>query len=168
MESCEVTSLKPKSRPKSPTAKLTRKNLPKRAQNYSKEQLLQALKKKKDCTAKAQSIVERCLEKEVEENTFLASLQDINQCHYQDIVEERAIISLCGYPLCSQELKDVPKQQFHISMHSNKVYDITERKNFCSNQCFRASNYLKLQLLTSPLWLRDVEDIPEFKLLKIE
>lgn len=126
------------------------------------------MKKKNLCTAKAQKIVELCLERNVEEESFLPSLQDINQCHYDDITEERAIQNLCGYPLCQEELRDVPKKQFHISTHSNKVYDITERKNFCSNQCFKASNYIKVQLLTSPLWLRDVEDIPEFKLLKIE
>ncbi|XP_059617732.1 putative RNA polymerase II subunit B1 CTD phosphatase RPAP2 homolog [Phlebotomus argentipes] len=168
MEGCEVKSVKTQTRSKSPTGKLTRKNLPKRAQNYSKEQLLQAMKKKKECTAKAQSVVERCLEKEVEETVFLSSLQDINQCHYDDIVEERVILHLCGYPRCPKELMDVPKKQFHISTHTNKVYDITERKNFCSNQCFRASNYIKAQLLTSPLWLRDVEDIPVFKVLEID
>ncbi|GAB0099355.1 Putative RNA polymerase II subunit B1 CTD phosphatase RPAP2 homolog [Sergentomyia squamirostris] len=168
MENCAVKNAKLRQHPKSPSPKLTRKNLPKRAQNYSKEQLLHALKKKKECTAKAQIVVEKCIEKEVEESQFLSSLENINQCHYQDIVEERAIIKLCGYPLCPEELKQIPKKQFHISLQTNKVYDITERKNFCSNNCFKASNYLKVQLLTSPLWLRDVEDIPEFKLLKIE
>lgn len=62
----------------------------------------------------------------------------------------------------------VPKKQYHISTATNKVYDITERKNFCSSSCFKSSNYLKIQLLTSPLWLRDVEDIPEFKMLSLE
>lgn len=45
------------------------------------------------------------------------------------------------------------------------MYDITERKKFCSNSCFKSSNYLKEQLLTSPLWLRDQELLPEIKLL---
>lgn len=68
----------------------------------------------------------------------------------------------------SHLIYSIPKKQFHISTVSNKVYDITERKNFCSSDCFKASNYLKVQLLTSPLWLRDVEDIPEFKLLSLD
>lgn len=34
--------------------------------------------------------------------------------------------------------------------------------------CYKSSKYLQNQLLTSPLWLRDVEIIPEFKLLKTE
>lgn len=29
-------------------------------------------------------------------------LKGLNQCHYQDIVEERAITNLCGYPLCKE------------------------------------------------------------------
>lgn len=45
------------------------------------------------------------------------------------------------------------------------MYDITERKKFCSNLCFKSSNYLKEQLLTSPLWLRDQEILPKIKLL---
>lgn len=45
------------------------------------------------------------------------------------------------------------------------MYDITERKKFCSNSCFKSSNYLKEQLLTSPLWLRDQEIVPNIKLL---
>jgi RNA polymerase II-associated protein 2 len=57
-------------------------------------------------------------------------------------------------------------QQYHISTNSNKVYDLSERKNFCSGNCLRYSDYLKSQLLTSPLWLRDTVIIPEFKLMK--
>lgn len=59
----------------------------------------------------------------------------------------------------------IPAKQYHISRATNKVYDITERKKFCSNSCFKSSNYLKEQLLTSPLWLRDQEALPEIRLL---
>lgn len=60
----------------------------------------------------------------------------------------------------------VPAKQYHISKVSNKIYDITERKKFCSTDCFRGSNYIKEQLFTSPLWLRDHEEIPDFQLLR--
>lgn len=59
----------------------------------------------------------------------------------------------------------MPKKQYHISLITNKVYDITERKNFCSNGCFKESNFIKEQMLTSPLWMRNQETIPEFKLM---
>lgn len=134
---------------------------------HSKKQLLEALKKKKECNAKALNIVVKLIEPVDEETDFITQLKDINQSHYQDIVEERAITRLCGYPLCEETIKEIPKQQYHISTATNKVYDITERKNFCSGKCYKSSNYLKEQMLTSPLWLRDQEDIPEFKLLSL-
>lgn len=93
----------------------------------------------------------------------------INQAHYDDIVEERSIVKLCGYPLCDITLTDVPKQQYVISRTKNKVYDITERKKFCSNKCYKSSVYLKEQILTTPLWVRKEDDvIPEFKLLSLD
>lgn len=111
-------------------------------------------------------------------------MRDINQCHFEDIIQERAISLNCGYPLCPKQLDKygtklsilnpnlitlilgrIPSQKYAISLASKKVFDITERKNFCSGQCYKASNYIKNQMLTSPLWLRDQEDIPEFRLL---
>ena len=74
--------------------------------------------------------------------------------HYDDIVEERSIILNCGYPLCSKILVNIPKQQFKISSRTNEVFDITERKKFCSNICFKSSTYLREQISSTPLWLR--------------
>lgn len=78
-------------------------------------------------------------------------------------------MKLCGYPMCDMNLEDVPAKQYHISTKHNKVYDITERKNFCSSQCFKCSQYLREQLLTTPLWVRkDTDKLPEFKLLTLD
>lgn len=52
----------------------------------------------------------------------------MNQCHYQDIVEERAIGKMCGYPICGNKILDMPTKKYHISTKLNKVYDITDRK----------------------------------------
>nr|CAD7267532.1 unnamed protein product [Timema shepardi] len=38
-------------------------------------------------------------------------------------------------------------------------------QNFCSNYCYAAAKFLAKQLLTSPLWIHDKEEIPTFKLL---
>jgi len=60
-------------------------------------------------------------------------IHHISQSDYQDVVEERAIIKLCGYPVCQNDLGPMPNKRFHISTATNKVYDITERKvNFCT------------------------------------
>uniref|UniRef100_A0A182MLJ1 RNA polymerase II subunit B1 CTD phosphatase RPAP2 homolog n=1 Tax=Anopheles culicifacies TaxID=139723 RepID=A0A182MLJ1_9DIPT len=151
--------------PKVPATKVNRTNLPRRARNFSKEQLQKALRKKKECNDKAQRTVETLIEPGRTEEELLTLLQDINQCHMEDIIEERAIGKICGYPLCDNALTNVPKQKYVISASKNKVYDITERKNFCSGECYKASNYIKQQMLTSPLWLRDQEDIPNFRLI---
>lgn len=105
----------------------------------------------------------------------------LNPEKYDDVTVERALTKICGYPLCRGQLGPVKKQQYHISLKDNKVYDITERKvsrenytikilgkkcvtvffvlfqNFCSNLCFKGSNYFKKQIPTSPLWLRERE-----------
>lgn len=85
----------------------------------------------------------------------------------EDVIEERAIIKLCGYVLCSNQLTVIIRQQYHISMRRNKVYDISKRKNFCSSSCYGAANYLLEQMLESPLWLRKKEDIPVFQILPL-
>lgn len=93
----------------------------------------------------------------------------INPAHYEDIVEERSITKICGYPLCDLPITTIPKQQYIISRAQNKVYDITERKRYCSNECYKSSLYLKEQILITPLWVRKENDIiPEFKLLSFE
>lgn len=131
----------------------------------SKEQLIQAVMKKRQCKARLKQIIEGLLQNPVEAKDFLNMVKDINRCHYEDIVEERFILKLCGYPVCQNVLENIPAKKYVISTTVNKVYDITYRKMFCSTDCFKASEYIKMQMLTSPLWLRDQEDIPEFKLL---
>uniref|UniRef100_A0A1B6DEH9 RNA polymerase II subunit B1 CTD phosphatase RPAP2 homolog n=1 Tax=Clastoptera arizonana TaxID=38151 RepID=A0A1B6DEH9_9HEMI len=124
-------------------------------------------KAKKECNKKALEIVESWIEQAVPQKELLKNLYFINQNHFQDIIEERAILKKCGYPLCGNVLKNIPLQKYHISTLYNKVFDITEKKNFCSNICYKAARYLKNQLLTSPLWLRDEKESMLFELLPI-
>lgn len=148
---------------------ISHRKKPSKIEDMTKEQIRQAILKKRECNAKAQNIVESLLEKDITENYLLRCLPDINQSHFEDVVEERSIIHLCGYPICSRTLskKDMPKQQYRISLKTNKVYDITFRKNFCSNECYKSAMYVKKQLLTSPLWFREYEEIPKFSLLPL-
>ncbi|XP_029055327.2 LOW QUALITY PROTEIN: putative RNA polymerase II subunit B1 CTD phosphatase RPAP2 [Osmia bicornis bicornis] len=131
----------------------------------SKAQMQLAIIKKKQCDAKALTIVEQLLEPKIDSDWLLDNLKHINKSHMEDVIEERGIIKLCGYVLCSNTLKTIIEQQYYISTKKNKVYDVTKRKNFCSSRCYGASNYLLQQMLTSPLWLRDKEEIPVFKVL---
>ncbi|KAJ8734347.1 hypothetical protein PYW07_014898 [Mythimna separata] len=144
------------------------KKRPTKIEEMTKEQIRQAILKKRECNAKAQQIVESLLEASITEAYLLQCLPHINQEHFDDIIEERSIIHLCGYPLCKKPLsvKDIPKQKYRISLKTNKVYDITARKNFCSNSCYNSAMFVKKQMLTSPLWFREYEKIPTFQLLK--
>ncbi|XP_029673130.1 putative RNA polymerase II subunit B1 CTD phosphatase RPAP2 isoform X1 [Formica exsecta] len=131
----------------------------------SKAQIQLAIIKKKQCDAKALAIVEQLLEPNVNSEWLLQNLRFISKSHMEDVIEERAIIKLCGYVLCSKPLTVIIRQQYHISTHRNKVYDISRRKNFCSLSCYGAANYLLEQMLESPLWLREIDEIPIFQIL---
>ncbi|XP_065217961.1 putative RNA polymerase II subunit B1 CTD phosphatase RPAP2 homolog [Planococcus citri] len=152
-----ASSISPNPSPRSPKPSA-------RSPKPDRRRALLAAKKKKECNARAQKVVEEFIDGTNDQTYFLSQLRWINQSHYQDIIEERTIMKHCGYPLCSQILGPVPKQKYHISTTENKVYDITERKSFCSNQCYKASIFLKNQLYTSPLWLREKEPVPNFTL----
>ncbi|XP_052657194.1 putative RNA polymerase II subunit B1 CTD phosphatase RPAP2 isoform X2 [Harpia harpyja] len=125
-----------------------------------------AMRKKIEFEKKALCIVEQLLEENITEEFLLNSGKFITPSHYKDIVDERSIIKLCGYPLCPNKLENVPKQKYRISTKTNRVYDITERKCFCSNFCYRASKYFEAQISKSPVWMREEEKPPDIELLK--
>nr|XP_003220143.1 PREDICTED: putative RNA polymerase II subunit B1 CTD phosphatase RPAP2 isoform X1 [Anolis carolinensis]XP_016848655.1 PREDICTED: putative RNA polymerase II subunit B1 CTD phosphatase RPAP2 isoform X2 [Anolis carolinensis] len=125
-----------------------------------------AIRKKIEHERKALKVVERLLEDDITEEFLTNCGKLITPSHYKDVVEERFIVKLCGYPTCRNRLQNVPKQKYQISTKTNKVYDITERKCFCSNFCYRASKYFEGQISQSPVWLRDEERPPDIELLK--
>ncbi|XP_071634903.1 putative RNA polymerase II subunit B1 CTD phosphatase RPAP2 homolog [Temnothorax longispinosus] len=138
-----------------------------RLKKMSKAQLQLAVIKKKQCDAKALAIVVQLLEPHVDPDWLLQNLGLVSKSHMEDVTEERAIVKLCGYVLCSNQLTVVIRQKYHISTRNNKVYDVSKRKNFCSSSCYAAANYLLEQMLESPLWMRDTEDIPVFQILPL-
>ncbi|XP_018057673.1 PREDICTED: putative RNA polymerase II subunit B1 CTD phosphatase Rpap2 [Atta colombica] len=139
----------------------------KKLKKMSKEQMQLAIIKKKQCDAKALAIVMQLLESHVDSDWLLQNLGFISKNHMEDVIEERAIVKLCGYVLCSNQLTVIIRQQYHISTRKNKVYDVSKRKNFCSSLCYGAANFLLEQMLESPLWLREKEDIPVFQILPV-
>ncbi|XP_065310499.1 putative RNA polymerase II subunit B1 CTD phosphatase rpap2 [Dermacentor albipictus] len=124
-----------------------------------KQAILKTIERRDSCKKRAAQIVEEMLESSLSEDWLLGVLHELSQQDYQDAVEERTIVRLCGYPLCNKNIAQVPKQQYHICMKTKKVYDITHRKQYCSNTCYRASTFLKGQLWDGPLWLRDEADV---------
>jgi len=137
-------------------AKTKRKS--KLTEEEKREKVREALLKKKAYESRALAIVEQLLEPDINGEWLVNVSPHLSLSHYQDAVEERSLVKVCGYPLCNKP-NDASKikQKFHISTVTNKVYDVEERKQFCSAVCFKASNFFKDQLETSPLWLREVD-----------
>ncbi|XP_040854272.1 putative RNA polymerase II subunit B1 CTD phosphatase RPAP2 [Ochotona curzoniae] len=131
-----------------------------------KAELEAAVRKKIEFERKALRIVEQLLEENITEEFLKECGKFITPAHYSDIVDERSIIKLCGYPLCQKKLGIVPKQKYKISTKTNKVYDITERKSFCSNFCYKASKFFEAQIPKTPIWVREEDRYPDFQLLK--
>ncbi|TMS09788.1 Putative RNA polymerase II subunit B1 CTD phosphatase rpap2 [Larimichthys crocea] len=134
--------------------------------SMSREVVKEKLREKLELEKRALKIVERLLEDSVAEDFLVDCAKFITPVNYKDTIEERSIAKLCGYPICPNKLGKIPTQQFKISTKTNKVYDITERKCFCSNFCYKASKEFELQISTTPLWLRQHESPPQIKLLK--
>ncbi|KAF6345538.1 RNA polymerase II associated protein 2 [Rhinolophus ferrumequinum] len=131
-----------------------------------KAELEETVRKKIEFERKALHIVEQLLEENITEEFLRECGKFITPAHYSDVVDERSIIKLCGYPLCQKKLGIVPKQKYKISTKTNKVYDITERKCFCSNFCYRASKFFGAQIPKTPVWIREEERHPNFLLLQ--
>uniref|UniRef100_M3ZPH7 RNA polymerase II subunit B1 CTD phosphatase RPAP2 homolog n=1 Tax=Xiphophorus maculatus TaxID=8083 RepID=M3ZPH7_XIPMA len=124
---------------------------------FRREEVKERLREKLELERRALKVVERLLEDRVAEDFLIDCAKLITPANYKDTVEERFIAKLCGYPVCPNKLGKIPNQRFKISTKTNRVYDITERKCFCSNFCYKASKHYELQISKTPLWLRQHE-----------
>jgi hypothetical protein len=108
--------------------------------------------------SKCLEIVESLLTEEtINEKEFIEKCEFVTKNYYNDIITERSLIDLCGYGLCPNRLSLTQSrlkssQKYRISLKCNKVFDISERKMFCSNLCFKSSNYLREQLNEEPIY----------------
>ncbi|KAL6049079.1 RNA polymerase II associated protein 2 [Balamuthia mandrillaris] len=81
--------------------------------------------------------------------------------HYGDVVVERAIADRCGFPLCFKPLphnvrKTPTKVKYRVSLAQKKVYDVSERLNYCSEECLIASKLYESQLSDVAPHLRSI------------
>lgn len=72
-----------------------------------------------------------------DENKLFAAGSVMSQSDYQDVVTERSIANLCGYPLCGNSLpSERPRKgRYRISLKEHKVYDLHETYMYCSTSC---------------------------------
>ncbi|KAI7820815.1 Rtr1/RPAP2 family-domain-containing protein [Gamsiella multidivaricata] len=101
----------------------------------------------------------------VSEETLGEAANRIKRSHYLEVIEERNIGKLCGYPLCSKPPRDI-KGKFRISLHERKVFDISILKKFCSSTCLSASRWLEAQLTEEPIYL-DNTDPTYLKMIRV-
>ncbi|XAR52734.1 Phosphoprotein phosphatase [Bertholletia excelsa] len=71
------------------------------------------------------------------EDQLFAAGSLISKGDYQDVVTERSIVQMCGYPLCSNPLpaERSRKGRYRISLKEHKVYDLNETYMYCSTSC---------------------------------
>lgn len=127
-----------------------------------KELIKKEYEKRKDTEKKAHNVVLQLLNSDISEEFFSTSLRFLTPQHYKDVVDERSISGLCGYCLCQNKVVSVPQQQYKIV--KNRVFDITERKKFCSGACFAKSQHIVPQISSTPLWTRDHAVLPHVQI----
>ncbi|KAK7345200.1 hypothetical protein VNO77_15776 [Canavalia gladiata] len=71
------------------------------------------------------------------EDQLFAAGSLMSRSDYEDVVTERSITNVCGYPLCRNDLpSDRPRKgRYRISLKEHKVYDLQETYMFCSSSC---------------------------------
>ncbi|XP_045440300.1 putative RNA polymerase II subunit B1 CTD phosphatase RPAP2 isoform X3 [Pipistrellus kuhlii] len=109
-----------------------------------KAELEETVRKKIEFERKALHIVEQLLEENITEEFLIECGNLITPAHYSDVVDERSIIKLCGYPLCHKKLGIC----------------------FCSNFCYKASKFFEAQIPKTPVWVREEERHPDIQLLQ--
>ncbi|ESO09084.1 hypothetical protein HELRODRAFT_190714 [Helobdella robusta] len=130
------------------------------------EAMKERLKMKKELEMKGHSFVEfLSINQHITEDQLSSMLQLLFVQQYDDVIEERTISSFCGYPLCPADLIEVPKKKYHIYQKTSTVYNIEERKKFCSNKCFLYSKHLRKQISAEPLLERS-KNATKFSFLK--
>ncbi|ESO05710.1 hypothetical protein HELRODRAFT_171372 [Helobdella robusta] len=122
------------------------------AERQMRNQMQERFKMKKELELKSRKFVEfLSINQHVNEDELSTMLHLLFVQQYDDVIVERSISSFCGYALCAADLIEVPKKKYHISHLTSTVYDIEERKKFCSNNCFLSSKHLRKQISADPL-----------------
>nr|XP_043637543.1 putative RNA polymerase II subunit B1 CTD phosphatase RPAP2 homolog [Erigeron canadensis] len=83
--------------------------------------------------------IQLCLLDGIKSETQLSVAASLlSKSDYNDVVTERSIAQMCGYPLCTNSLPCLspPKKgRYRISLKEHKVYDLLETRMYCSTQC---------------------------------
>ncbi|VDK53759.1 unnamed protein product [Anisakis simplex] len=157
--------------------KLARETARKQAQlrRIEKERLLRRTVFETICEL-SETVSEEILLQKVFIYKFQLNNLDVNS--WWEMVEERFLDHLCGFPLCSNKVVMKQLSLYRIDRKNKKVVFIfllnssndyldgyvcvslqifercTETQKFCGEKCFRRSAYVISQLADEPLWIR--------------
>ncbi|KAJ2833921.1 hypothetical protein J3B01_004189 [Coemansia erecta] len=90
----------------------------------------------------------------VKENVLEQAARYLTPSEYDDVVEERSLSGLCGYPLCDRPPQKI-EQRYHISRARKKVFDMTELKQYCGGSCMVGSRFYRHQLSEDAIYMRN-------------
>jgi len=76
--------------------------------------------------------------------------------NFDEVVEERAALNMCGLPTCTNSINFQHNQSivyFDETTERNSVYQVM-RPFFCSKTCLVSALYFRGQLSTEPIYMR--------------
>ena len=139
----------PPTKPAASTAKNASNDPKKRAQ------LEATVRAKVSCDKAAYDVQWLLLEPAVPEAALDAAAEVLQPEHYEDIVVERALDGLCGFPCCGEVAPARGQgRKIHVSLSDKKVYDISGLHNFCGRACAQRSQAYLQRLQPVSLFLR--------------
>ncbi|VDO41082.1 unnamed protein product [Brugia timori] len=101
----------------------------------------------------------------VVEATLQKMLNSLDQNSWMEVIEERYLGRMCGFPLCANSVEVKNSQKYRIDLKNKKVFERSaEIDKFCSQECFFRSASVRTQLDTEPLWIRGGEQVKVFDL----
>jgi len=113
----------------------------------------------------------KLLQPRVDNSTLRRAALVLRPSEYDEVIEERVVSNLCGWPACHHSLNtdddDVSKlrrrKKFSVSMAQQRVYDVSEGANYCDADCFVQSHMYKQGLSDEPFYLRQMANQQESK-----
>ena len=86
---------------------------------------------------------------------FKKSIQHFRPSDYDDLIEERNIISKCGYALCPEANKRQPTNaRFRVLDKGKRIVETKQLERFCGEDCARRGLWIRVQLSEEAPWQR--------------
>ncbi|EPX73791.1 RNA polymerase II-associated protein Rtr1 [Schizosaccharomyces octosporus yFS286] len=87
----------------------------------------------------------------VDERTLDEAREFLRKSDYDQIVKERKLAHVCGYPVC----ENAPRQQTRYRLESQGMVRYAGLNYYCSKKCFLDSCNFMVNLSDEPLWIRE-------------